>query len=855
MFRKPPRRFYLVLAFLLAWIAPARGQPGFEQNPTRSPEEFTPEALHFFEMEIRPLLHTNCLACHSQEKKTSGLSLESRAAILQGGNRGPAVQPGDPEHSRLMQAVMHVGDLKMPPTGKLRGKEIATLRRWIELGVPWPETVTSQGSPSGPSDHWSFQPFRRYPAPRVKDTFWIRNSIDNFVLARLEKEGLEPSPEADRVTLIRRLKLDLQGLPPSPAEVDRFLADKRPDAYERLVDRLLESLHYGERWARHWLDVARYADTNGFGFDRPRVIWRFRDWVIRALNRDTPFDEFVIEQLAGDLLPNATLDQKIATGFHRNTMINQEGGVDQEQYRMEAIFDRVKTTGTVFLGLTVGCAQCHDHKYDPISQREYYRLFAFFNNQDELVINTVRPSEVETFRRISTDFKLEKLRLETEIAEREAELIDLIPQWEARLTEEQRKKAPPNIQEILRVPAGQRTLAKVEDLETFYKEERDPAYLERQRALELLVSTPNEQNPNQFTTMVLEEKGEPQKAHILIGGNFLKPGAEVSPGVPAILPPLETRDGAVPNRLDLARWLVGKKNPLTPRVTVNRIWQRYFGRGLVPTPEDFGTQGERPSHPELLDWLANEFMRQGWSLKALHRLIVTSATYRQSSRVTPKLMTRDPRNVLLTRSPRYRVEGEVVRDIALSVAGLIHHQIGGPSTFPPQPPGITDLSRGNLIWVTDTDQNRYRRSLYTFWKRTSPYPALITFDAPTADETAVRRDHTNTPLQSLVTLNDDLFVEAAQGLALRVLREAPEDDQARLEYAFRLCVARGPNGVEKNALATFLEKEGQRFRANPNQALALMPDLAPAGLEPWRFAAWFSVSRVLLNLDETITRE
>ena len=849
MFRNP--RLCMALAFLLAWIAPVRGQEG----PTSAPEEFTQEALHFFEMEVRPLFHANCLACHSHANSTSGLSLESRESILLGGNRGPAIRPGDPEHSRLIQAVMQVGDLKMPPTGKLRTEEIAVLRRWVELGLPWPKTVPSPASPSPRSDHWAFQAIRRSTVPPVENSSWVRNPIDNFILARLETEGLPPSSEADRATLIRRLNLDLIGLPPSIEEVDSFLADKSPQAYAKVVDRLLASPHYGERWARDWLDVARYADTNGFGFDRPRVIWRYRDWVIQALNQDLPFDQFVIEQLAGDLLPNATLKQKIATGFHRNTMINEEGGVDQKQYRVEAIFDRIKTTGTAFLGLTVGCAQCHDHKYDPISQREYYRLFAFFNNQDEPIINTVRPSEVETFRRISVDFKLEKLRLETEIAQREAELIDSIPRWEARLTEENRKKAPPNIQEILQIPAGQRTLSQVEDLETFYKEERDPVYLERQRALELLVSTPNERNPDQFTTLVLAEKGEPQKSHILIGGDFLKPGGEVSPGVPAVLPPLQIQEGPVPNRLHLARWLVNEKHPLTSRVTVNRIWQRYFGRGLVPTPEDFGTQGEPPSHPQLLDWLATEFMRQRWSLKDLHRLIVTSATYRQSSRVTPELIKRDPQNILLGRSPRYRVEGEVVRDIALSVGGLLHHRIGGPSVFPPQPAGITDLSRGNLIWVTDADQNRYRRGLYTFWKRTSPYPALITFDVPTADQTVARRDRTNTPLQALVTLNEALFVEAAEGLALRLLREAPAEEPARLEYAFRLCLARKPDRMEKETLATFLRNERERFRGNPGQARPLVPQSAPAGLEPWRFAAWFAVSRVLLNLDETITRE
>ncbi|MDA2930909.1 DUF1549 domain-containing protein, partial [Acidobacteria bacterium AH-259-O06] len=497
----------------LAWVVPlfsiliGTGQ-------TNSPEKFTRQAIHFFEAEIRPLLHRNCLSCHSEETRTSGLSLETRDGILQGGSRGPAVRPGDSSQSRLIQAVEQVGDLKMPPTGKLRAEEITALRRWVDLGLPWP--TDSQASKSPRSDHWAFQPIRRPSVPRVKDTSWVRNAIDNFILARLEQEGLEPSPEADRVTFIRRLSLDLLGLPPNPGEVDAFLADEQPDAYQRLVDRLLESPHYGERWGRHWLDVARYADTNGFGVDRPRVMWRYRDCVINALNRDMPFDQFVVAQLAGDLLPNATPEEKIATGFHRNTMINQEGGVDQEQYRVEAIFDRVATTGTVFLGLTIGCAQCHDHKYDPISQREFYQLFAFFNNQDEPTINVVQPADVDAFRRISADFKLEKLRLESEVAKREVELVDLIGQWEAGLTEEVRKKLPPNIQEIITVPAGQRTLSQVQDLENFYKDQ-DPVYQERRRALKLLIDTPNDRNPNQFSAMVLEEREEPRKTHVLSG--------------------------------------------------------------------------------------------------------------------------------------------------------------------------------------------------------------------------------------------------------------------------------------------------------------------------------------------------
>ncbi len=789
------------------------------------------ESDQFFEMRIRPLLHNHCLSCHSEEKRSSGLSLESREGILAGGNRGHSVEPANPDASLLIQAVQQTGALKMPLGGRLQESQIADLRRWVEMGLPWPAAKSAVvGKPA--TDHWSFQPVAVASLPEVKRAEWPRNPIDRFILARLEREGLPPSPEADRTTLIRRVSLDLLGLPPSPAEVDEFLADRRPDAYERLVDRLLRSPHYGERWGRHWLDAARYADTNGFGFDNPRVMWRWRDWVIHAFNRDLPFDRFVIEQLAGDLLPDATVEQKIATGFHRNTMINQEGGVDQEQYRIEAVFDRVATTGAVFLGLTVGCAQCHDHKYDPVSQRDFYRLFAFFNDQDEPTLTVVTPSEVETYRRLKAQFDLERLRLQAELARRNAEIPDLMTRWERALTDEDRKKLPGNFRQILDVPGGRRTLEQVQDLEKFFKE-NDAIYQERATALELLVDTPNARNPNRYTAMVLAERDNPRSSYVLMGGDFLRRGVEVSAGVPAVLPALAKTNGR-PTRLDLAQWLVSDNNPLTARVTVNRVWQQYFGRGLVKTPEDFGAQGERPSHPELLDWLASEFRRDR-SWKSLHRRIVTSATYRQSSRVTPQLRDRDPDNVLLARFPRLRVEAETVRDIALAASGLLNPQVGGPSVFAPQPSRITDLSRGNLAWVDATGPDRYRRGMYTFWKRTSPYPAFTTFDAPAADFTTVRRNRSNTPLQALTTLNEALFVEAAQGLARRVLREAPAQDAARLRHAFRLCLAREPASGERDTLLSLLKTEQDR------------------GPTPER--AWFAVARVLLNLDETITRE
>ena len=785
----------------------------------------SPDNVRFFEMKIRPLLYSNCTGCHGDRKATSGLSLSSRAGVLAGGNRGAAVVPGKPDESRLIRAVEHAGELKMPFGGaKLQPEQIADLRRWIELGAPWPDSASVSAAKPAGSNHWAFQPPKRHPPPVVKNATWPRNPIDHFILARLEREGLPPSPEADRYTLIRRLSLDLTGLPPSPEEVDQFAADRGPDAYERLVERLLASPHYGERWGEHWLDAARYADTNGYGFDNPRVMWRWRDWVIRALNADMPFDRFTLEQLAGDLLPDATLEQKIATGFHRNTMINQEGGVDQEQYRVEAVMDRVATTATVWLGLTMGCAQCHDHKYDPLAQREFYRLFAFFNTQDEPVLRVVPAADVERYRTVAADFAVERLKIDAAIARRAAELVAYAATWERNLSEEDRKSLPTNLQDILRLPPGGRELAHVEDIDKHLKE-NDAEYQRLLREREILVGTPHARNPNQFSAMVLEEQENPRKTHVLMRGDFLRPGIEVAPGVPAVLPPL---DEPKPNRLSLAKWLVDERNPLTARVTMNRVWQHYFGRGLVTTSDDFGTQGDRPSHPELLDWLATEFARQKWSLKAMHRLIVSSATYRQSSRVTPVLLDKDPENVLLARSPRYRVEAEIVRDIVLTASGLLNPEIGGPSVFQPQPPGITDLSRGNLPWVASTGRDRYRRGLYTFWKRTSPYPGLTVFDAPTAETATVRRTRSNSPLQALTTLNDEVFVEAAHALAARVLKDAPNDDRARLRRAFRLCLAREPDATEYDLLASQLARPGD---------------------------AWFHVARALLNLDETITRE
>jgi hypothetical protein len=742
-----------------------------------------------FQRDIQPILARACLSCHGAAKQRGGLRLDEGAAALKGGDSGAVLKPRDAVNSRLLRLVAGLDpDLKMPPGDRtpLGADEVGLIRAWIEQGANWPKDGAAAVVQTPQSTHWSFQPIRRPALPNGSDSGWLHNPIDAFVLARLDAEKLAPSPEADRVTLIRRLSLDLLGLPPEPREVEDFLADTSPGAYERLVDRLLSSPHYGERWGRHWLDMARYADSDGFEKDtgRPHA-WRYRHWVIGALNQDLPFDQFTTEQLAGDLLPGATTEQKVATGFHRNTLTNREGGVDKEQFRVEQVVDRVNTTARVFLGLTLGCCQCHDHKYDPLTQREYYQFFAFFDSDVEVDIPAPLPTEPAPVP---------------------------VPKDDAN-----KKKAA----------AG--GLAQ---------------------------------------TLAL---GPPRRTHVLLRGDFLRPGVEVQSGTPAVLPPLRG-DWGTPvtrsaTRLDLAKWIVSPSNPLTARVLVNWVWQRYFGRGLVATLEDFGTQGEKPSHPELLDWLASEVMAGGgqpspsWSLKRLHRLIVTSATYRQASRLRPELAARDPLNILLARQSRQRLEAEVVRDAALASSGLLTRTVGGPSVRPPQPAGISELTyAGSAKWVESTGPDRYRRGLYTWFQRTSPYPMLMTFDAPDSNLCCVRRERSNTPLQALTLLNDTVFVECAQALGRRVLREVPADGAAdvtreRLRYAFRLCVAREPAATELARLTRLFEEFRSACQARPEAAAKLVGKMKESGVEMPEVAAWVALARTLLNLDEFVTRE
>jgi mono/diheme cytochrome c family protein len=817
--------------------------------------------------DVQPILSQHCVKCHGPQKQRSSLRLDSIAAALEGGNAGPALVPGKSGESRLIQAVRGLEEVPVMPPRKprLSGRDIAVLEAWIDQGAKGPREQIAQTGPRQASKHWAFQPIRRPALPQVRTNGWARNAVDRFILARLEPKGIRPAPEADRVTLIRRLSLDLTGLPPTPEEVDAFLADTRPDAYERLVDRLLASPHYGERWARRWLDLARYADSNGYSIDAPRSVWKYRDWVIDAFNRDLPFDQLVIHQLAGDLLPNPTPAQRVATGFHRNTQINEEGGIDLEQFRVESIVDRTNTTGTVFLGLTVGCCQCHDHKFDPLAQREYYQLFAFFNSSDEPQMELASPEQV----RLRAVLQKEIAGLEKQLAALDTATPERVRAWEGSLDARSKAMLPANVRAILDIADNGRSEQQQQQVIAAYRRAEQVRHavgglgqpspfaalahaqvLTARQRLENQLAQLRRRRPVIPTTLVLSERAMPRPNHVFLGGDFLRKGAAVTPDVPRILPSLPVARGRR-TRLDLARWIVRRDNPLPARVTMNRLWQHYFGIGIVETENDFGTQGTAPSHPELLDWLASEFVERGWSLKAMHRLLVTSATYRQASRHRPELAVIDPRNRLLARQNRLRLDAEVVRDVALSASGLLTRRLGGPSVFPPQPNGVYQFTQIPRTWKASAGPDRYRRGLYTFFWRSAPHPDLIVFDAPDALAACTRRNRSNTPLQALTLLNDQGFFEYAQALAARVLREAPDDSQ-RLCHAFRLCLARQPGPAELRTLERLLAQQLEAFSQAPDEARAVAP--AGAG-EVVRAAAWVSIARALLNLDECITRE
>ncbi len=1036
------------LAFFLAGgSVPAHGQQGSGAK------------VNFGE-DILPIFKSSCQGCHGAAMQMGQLRLDSKQLALKGGQSGKVILPGDAAASILYRRVAAIGEQpRMPMGGELPPEQIDLLRRWIEQGAEWPEELA--GAPAEIKKHWAFIPPKRPALPAVQNKSWAKNPIDPFVLARLEKEGLNPSPEADRATLLRRLSLDLIGLPPAISELDAFLADSSANAYEKQVDRLLASPHYGERWGRHWLDGARYADSDGFEKDKPRQVWFYRDWVVNALNRDLPYDQFVIEQIAGDLLPSPTQDQLVATGFLRNSMINEEGGIDPEQFRMEAMYDRMDAIGKNVLGVTIQCAQCHNHKFDPLKQEEYYRLFAFLNDSHEGSITVYMPDQEmkrgEIFRRIreieeelqhrhsdwrermaaweekaksnqpewvvvrpsvdgistggqkylpledgsflaqgyaptkhrvkmmvKTDleniaaFRLELLTdpnlpmggpgrsikgtgaltefeaqaapasdpekaapvkisnatADINLPERELEAMFNDKTNRRRVTgpiefaidgkeetawgfdagpgrRNQPRKAvfhaespvannggtiltfylsqrhggwnsddnqnhnlgrlrlsitsapratadslPPRVREILAIPSERRTPSQQQAVFSYWRT-TVPEWRESNAAIEELWA----RHPEPASQLVMQARADPRETQLLERGDFLKPKQAVQPGVPAILNPLPAN--APLTRLTFAKWLVDKNSPTTARSMVNRIWQAYVGSGIVSTSENLGTQAEPPSHPDLLDWLAVEFMDRGWSLKQLHRTIVTSTTYRQSSRVTPELRTRDPYNRLLARGPRFRVEAEAVRDIALAASGLLNPELGGPSVYPPAPEFLflPPVSYGPKTWEVAKGPDRYRRALYTFRFRSLPYPVLQMFDAPNGDSSCVRRERSNTPLQALTTLNETLFLESAQALARRILAEAGTSDQERLTYAFRRTLSRKPNDVESAELLALLRKQKERLAGGWLNVWDLAgldeaeKQKLPKETTPVEVAAWTAVSRVLLNLDETITKE
>ena len=828
-----------------------------------------------FAGDVEPILHTRCYACHGPSIQTNGLRFDQREVVLGGGYSGVAVKPNDSAGSPLIHRVASTEEgYRMPPAGPpLTPQEVGILRAWIDQGVRWrpPEKEEAARTRTSLSAHWSFLPIRHPEPPTPKRGDWARNPIDQFILARLESEGVSPSPEADKQTLLRRLSLDLTGLPPTWEETESYLSDSAPEAYEHVVDRLLDSEHYGEKWARHWLDLARYADSDGYEKDMSRpYAWRWRNWVIDALNADVGFDEFTTLQLAADLLENPTPVQLAATGFHRNTLRNREGGTIFDQSRFEETLDRANTVATVWLGLTVECAQCHDHKYDPISQKDFYSLYAYFDNVQDVQIDVPMPGEMGPYLRKRSEY----LKQRQELLEAH-HVPELQPEWERQM-----KIAGANpgkrtdwdlCYDVLfqMTDGGWEVLHKVPAERTFREREMLTDYfivwyytvVPKERIEELQFKQLREKlkdlkasYPHLSEARIIRERDQPSPTHLRVRGQWNRMGIQVEPQPPEFLPQ-SAREGRA-TRLDLADWILSEGNPLTARVAVNRMWQEFFGRGLVRTSEDFGTQGELPTHPRLLDWLASTFRARGWSWKQMHKLIVMSASYRQTSHARQDVVERDPENTWLSRQNRLRLSAEILRDSALRVSGLLSPEIGGPSVYPPQPQGVVELTYGwdTDRWKESKGSDRYRRGLYTFFQRTSPYPQMMNFDAPDSNRTASRRQRSNTPLQALNLLNDEVFVEAARGLAVRTLAESPDDWTARLHRIFQLTLCRVPSKQEAERLEESYRRQLRILDPLPANAKQFAQiDLPRHG--PVEVAAWMGIGRVLLNTDEFITRE
>ena len=811
----------VLLIVLLAVLLSGAISPA--DDPSKAPD---------FSRDIRPILSSKCFKCHGFDPNTrkADLRLDEREAAI----AMEAIVAGSPDESSLIHRVTtDDSDDRMPPKGKpLTPKEIETLRSWIEAGAPYEK-------------HWAYVKPEEAPLPEINDAWssHVSNPIDHFVLARIEAAGLEPSPPADPAVLLRRLSLDLIGLPPTLEEVKRFERDPSEASYEREVDRLLDSNHFGEKWAATWLDLARYADSNGYQHDDLRTMWPYRDWVINALNDDLPFDQFTIEQLAGDLLPNPTREQLVATGFHRNVATNFSGGSKVNEVRADILHDRVSTTGQVWLGMTMECCQCHDHKFDPVSQVDYYELYAYFNQ----AVPELSLEGPGMFRKqfigadvsfVSSPENAKRVKeITDEMAREAAALEDAKPtaiageaEWEKEFLASERsrnipwKRFPWYLRGGLRhlaTPANERSEDATMNVRAllFYDH---PATAPHEKAFDKLKE---ERNSLVARTMVMKDSGKPVPTHLFNRGDYTSLGQRVQPGVPDILHPLDP--DLPPNRLGLAQWLVHPDNPLTARVTVNRFWADIFGRGIVTTLEDFGMQSASPTHPELLDWLALEFIREGWSMKQLVKTIVMSSTYRQTAAVPSEKIARDPSNQWLARGPRFRLSSEGIRDNILAISGLLSRKIGGPSVYPPQPDGLwKEISGADVTYYpTSEGINRYRRGIYTFLRRGNPNPMVLNFDGSNRSACVTSRDRSNTPVQALNLLNDPSYVEAAHSFAGWIER-APGDEKEKAIAAFRRAVARDPSEPELSALLALYQKH----------------------------RSWFSVAQALLNLDETLTK-
>lgn len=833
-----------------------------------------------FNRNIRPILSDTCFPCHGPDKNTrrANLRLDLREHAIEDRDGFKVIVPGQPFESELVKRINHTdpGE-RMPPPDSGRSLTVADRRLladWIAGGAAY-------------EAHWAFIPPTRPRLPSVTHAGWPANPIDHFILARLESEGLTPAPPAGPERLIRRLSFDLTGLPPTLSEIDTFVSDPSPGAVESLIDRLLARESYGEHMAVAWLDAARYADTNGYNNDTPRFNWRWRDWVIGAFNRNLPFDQFLVEQIAGDLIPDASADQRLATGFNRNHNVTSEGGIIDEEYRLEYVADRVHTTATVFMALSLQCARCHDHKFDPISQGEYYAFSAFFNQVPETGYHKEHVGNPNPVMPAPTDLQRERLdgmsseldAIAVQIRTRHRIAAAALPDWERQLAsagappqrqipdptnggaEDDRSGQENDLPGLLAIEPDQRTDEEWDRLRTHY------LYLEDARFAELTrLRAQKQKDLDDFTAalptaMIMRDQETRRDTFILMRGAYDQPGDKVDPDVPSVFPSFPV--GESRNRLGLARWLVNPRHPLTARVAVNRLWHQMFGNGIVETLEDFGSQGAWPTHPELLDWLAIEFVEGGWDVKGLLKIIATSATYQQAASVRSDRLRIDPDNHWLARGPRSRLSAEMIRDQSLSVSGLLTRQLGGPSVKPYQPPGlwseviVADDSYSGGAYTPDTGDKRYRRAVYTWWKRTCPPPALNTFDAPDREFCLIRRNPTNTPLQALVLLNDPNFVEAARRLAERVIQEAGASPESRARFAFRLATSRRPRPEELSVLTSAYRAHHTQFSAAPDRAerlVAIGESTPDPTINRAELAAWTTVASMILNLDESIHR-